>query len=133
MKMTAYPSHVIDTPAGPALAASETVEEAGVVERLEGRVVPYSKIPEAEIRNAFEIDDDRWIVPQSAAKHINHSCDPNCYISTKLDVITLRKVHKGEELTIMYNEITVEKYMKTDAVLPKWDDRRRFDCLCGLP
>jgi hypothetical protein len=133
MKTTAYPSYVDETPVGLGLIASETLEEGAVVERLEGRVVPYSKIPDADIRYAFEIDDDRWMVPQSAARHINHSCDPNCYISTKLDVMTTRKVYRGEPLTIMYNEVTVEKYMKTGAVLPKWDDRRSFDCLCGVP
>src|SRR5262245_42156451 len=99
MKMTAYPSHVIEGPLGHALVASETVEEGVVVERLEGRIVPYSKIPEAEIRNAFEIENDRWIVPNSQARYINHSCDPNCYISTNLDVITVRRVHAGEPLT----------------------------------
>ena len=134
MKTTAYPSYVTDTPIGRGLVAAETLEEGAVVERLEGRVLPYSRIPESEIQNVFEIDDERWMVPQSAAQHINHSCDPNCYISAKnLDVITLRKVHKGEELTIMYNEVTVEKYMRSGSVLPKWDDRRSFDCLCGAP
>ena len=133
MKTTSYPSHVNDTPLGRGLVASETVEEGAVVERLEGRTVPYSKISEDQIPYAFEIDDDRWMVPQSDARHINHSCDPNCYISTKLDVIALRKIHQGEELTIMYNDVTVEKYMKLGSVLPKWDDRRSFDCHCGFP
>ena len=133
MKTTAYPSYVDHTPIGRGLVASENLEEAAVVERLEGRVVPLSRIPESEIRIAFEIDDDRWIVPQSDARHINHSCDPNCYITSKLDVITFRKVLKGEELTIMYNEVTIEKYMSRGSVLPKWDDRRSFDCRCGAP
>src|SRR5882724_9402981 len=105
MKATSHPSQVADTPVGRGLFAAETIEEGKVVERLEGRAVPYSKIPESEIQNVFEIEQDRWMVPQSRARHINHSCDPNCYISKKLDVITLRKVHKGEELTIMYNEV----------------------------
>src|SRR5262245_28471848 len=99
MKTTAYPSLVDRTPIGNGLIATETLEEGTVVERLEGRVVPYTKIPEIELRNAYEIDEDRWMVPQSDARHINHSCDPNCYISVKLDVVTSRKVLKGEELT----------------------------------
>jgi len=133
MKTTAYPSFVDRTPMGQGLIAAETLEEGTAVERLEGRVVPFNKIPELELRNAFEIDDDRWMVPLSDARHINHSCDPNCYISGKLDVITGRKVLKGEELTIMYNEVTIEKYMSRGSVLPKWDDRRSFDCFCGAP
>jgi SET domain-containing protein len=133
MKTTAYPSHIEQTSIGRGLTAADTVEEGVVVERLEGRPVPYSKIPESDLRNAFEIEDDRWIVPVSDARHINHSCDPNCYISKKLEVITSRKVLKGEELTVMYNEVTIEKYMSRGSVLPVWDDRRSFDCRCGAP
>src|SRR5207248_1622515 len=113
------------------LAASDNFDEGAVVERLEGRVVPYSKIPETELQNAFEVEDDRWIVPQSSGRHINHSCDPNCYISKNLDVTALRKIAKGEELTVMYNEVPLEKFMRTGSVLPKWDSRRSFDCRCG--
>jgi SET domain-containing protein len=118
---------------GLGLIAAENLEEGTVVERLEGRTVPFSKIPEADLPNAFEIDDDRWIVPESDARYLNHSCDPNCYISGKLEVTTLRKVLKGEELTIMYNEVTIEKYMSKGATIPQWDDRRSFDCRCGAP
>jgi uncharacterized protein len=133
MKTTAYSSHAGETSIGHGLIADETVAEGAVVEKLEGRVIPYGRIPESEIRNVFELDDGRWILPQSNARHINHSCDPNCYISSNLDVQTLRKVYKGEELTIMYNEVTLQKYMKTGSVLPQWDDRRSFDCFCATP
>ena len=112
----------METSSGPALVASETVEEGAVVERLEGRVVPYSKIPDSEIRNAFEIDDERWMIPQSPAKHINHSCDPNCELqrtSRAIWVVALRDIREGEELTHRYNyEYDPEGY-------------RDFPCFCG--
>jgi hypothetical protein len=133
MKAAAYPSYLDQTRLGRGLVAAENLEEGKTVEHLDGRAVPYNKIPEAEIRNAFELDDDRWIVPTSDGRHINHSCDPNCYINGKLDVVTLRKVFKHEELTIMYNDVTIEKYMMRGSILPKWDDRRSFDCRCGVP
>jgi len=128
-----FPSNVEHTPLGRGLVAAEALAEGTVVERLEGRVVSFNKIPEAEIRNAFEIDDDRWMVPLSDARYLNHSCDPNCQISSKLDIVTARRILKGEELTVMYNEVTIEKYMRSGSVLPKWDARRSFDCLCGVP
>jgi uncharacterized protein len=133
IKSTAYPSFVDSTPTGRGLIAADTIEQGKVVERLDGRAVSFKKIPERDIRNAFEIDDDRWMLPESDARYLNHSCDPNCYITSKLDVMTLRKVLKGEELTIMYNEVTIEEYMSKGSVLPKWDDRRSFDCMCDAP
>lgn len=131
MKSTAYPSYLLSTPTGQGLFAAEDVREDTVVEKLEGRVVRYDQIPMKDLRYAFEIDRDRWIVPTSAARFINHSCDPNCYLAENLEVLTLRDVQKGEELTIMYNEITLEAYMKAGSVLPEWDQRRSFDCACG--
>jgi uncharacterized protein len=133
MKTTAYPSLLETNTVGRALVAAETVEEGTIVEHLEGRVVAYNKIPEADLRYAFEVDDDRWIVPQPPGRYLKHSCDPNCYVSKKLDVVTTRRIHKGEELTVMYNEVPLDKYMQTGAILPKWDDRRSFDCTCGTP
>jgi len=133
MKTTAYPSRVGATPIGQGLVAEETVEEETVVEKLEGPVVPYGKIPDNEIRYAFETDTGRWVIARSNARYINHSCDPNCYIAENLDVLTSRKVHKGEELTVMYNEMPLEKYMKSGSILPDWDERRSFDCFCGMP
>jgi uncharacterized protein len=118
---------------GQRVIASEDLEDGKVVERLDCRVVPYNKIPEAELRNAFRIDDERWIIPQSHGRRINHSCDPNCYISSKLDVVARRQVWKGEELTIGYNKVTIANYMIKGSVLPEWDPRRSFDCLCGVP
>src|SRR5262245_7951830 len=100
IKATAYSSYVDQTPIGRGLVAAENLEEGSVVEHLEGRVVPYNKIPESDLRNAFEIEDDRWMVPQSDARVINHSCDANCYFTSKLDVIPLHKVLRGEELTV---------------------------------
>ena len=118
---------------GQRFITSEDLEDGKVVERLDCRVVPYNKIPEAELRNAFRIDDDRWIIPQSQGRHINHSCDPNCYISSKLDVVARRQIWKGEELTIGYNEVSIDGYMNKGSVLPVWDQRRSFDCQCGAP
>jgi uncharacterized protein len=133
MKTTTYPSRVGESPIGRGLIAEETLEEETIVEKAEGLIVPYSGVPESDLQNAFEVDEDRWVIPQSSARYINHSCDPNCYISNNLDVLTLRKVYDGEELTIMYNEITLERYMKGGAVLPEWDERRSFECFCGTP
>jgi len=133
VKAAAYPCYTGDTPNGPGLIASEDINEGIVVERLEGRVVPFNKIPAPEIRNAFRIDADRWMLPQSPARHLNHSCDPNCYISSKLEVMTIRKVWKGEELTVMYNKISIGDFMNLGSVLPPWDNRRNFDCRCGAP
>jgi len=131
MKSTAVSTQVQTTRTGRGLFAKDNFEEAIVVDRAEGQILPYNKIPAEQLRHAFEIGDNRWIIPRNSIQHVNHSCDPNCYLSDSLELTTLRPVQKGEELTIMYNEITVEKYMKSGYKIPVWDERRTFDCVCG--
>src|SRR5437016_14075866 len=122
MKTTAYPSRVGATPIGQGLVAEETVEEETVVEKLEGPAVPYGKIPDNEIRYAFETDTGRWVIARSNARYINHSCDPNCYIAENLDVLTSRKVRKGEDLAFMTNETPLANCSKSGSIWQDWDE-----------
>lgn len=51
----------------------------------------------------------------------NHSCDPNCDINEKWEIVTNRLVRKGQELTTSY-----------DAYVPNfpWPESWNFICLC---
>jgi uncharacterized protein len=131
MKSEALSTRVQTTRSGHGLFSLHNFEEDTIVDKFQGEVVAYSKIPADQITDAYEIDDNRWIVPRNHARYINHSCDPNCYLSQALDLVSLRRIQKGEELTIMYNEVTVDKYMKSGYKLPQWDQRRSFECQCG--
>ena len=55
-------------------------------------------------------------------KYCNHSCDPNCDMNDTWEVVTNRKVAKGQELTTPY-----------DAFLEgfPWPDYWNFECLCN--
>jgi hypothetical protein len=55
----------------------------------------------------------------SDARFINHSCDPNCIVNNDNEVITIRTVTKGKELTVSY-----------DAGTGEWDPDGDFSCLC---
>ncbi len=52
--------------------------------------------------------DDQWALDCSDGgpfKHLNHSCDPNCYLrifNRRLEVYSLRAIASGTELTVDY-------------------------------
>lgn len=51
-----------------------------------------------------------WInTKNSPFKNINHSCEPNTYISGKQTVIALRKINPGEEVTMDYSLTEADK------------------------
>ncbi len=55
-----------------------------------------------EINNDFDIDGN---IPQNHARHINHSCDPNCESVLEGDsvwILAVRTIKKAEELSYDY-------------------------------
>ena len=69
----------------------------------------------------FDLGNGNFIdgnVDYNHARFINHSCEPNCMVDDNLDVVTIKPVKKGEELTFDY--ATSQKSFPF-----------RFNCRCG--
>ena len=62
----------------------------------------------------------RWRDSQGIARLINHSCEPNCGIKKLFNVVAMRDIVKGEEITWDYDMTEDNK---------NW----RMNCLCGTP
>lgn len=121
-----YPSRMSTTHYGRSLVAERDVDAGTVVAKFEGPVVHgFENVPEQEVLYAILIAEEEWLVPESAARFINHACDPNCTVNDDLEVVTLRTVREGEEFTISYNTA------RPTEVLPQWDPRWTFVCQCG--
>lgn len=94
--------------------------------RFEGPLVhTFAEVPEREVCCAIMISENTWLIPQSSARYLNHACHPNCRVNDDLEVVALRSVLSGEELTISYNTA------RPGEVLPAWDERWTFRCACG--
>ena len=103
-----------------------------VVEVFAGPLVKYADVPEDEVRYAL-LFGDAWVLPRTNARYINHSCDANCFVSDTREVVARRRIRAGEELTIMYNGISMEEFLAGSALDEPWDARWTFDCRCGSP
>ncbi len=128
----AYPSRTTDTCAGRGLVATADLDAGAVVEIFGGPTVKYADVPDEEIRFAL-LFGDAWLLPRTNARYINHSCEANCFVSETREVVTARRVAAGEELTIMYNGISMEEFLAGSAPDDSWDARWTFDCRCGSP
>ncbi len=126
-----YPSEVKPTKNGLGLFATTDLDVGEIVERYEGPVSKYEDVPEQEIGYALLIKNDEWLVPKTNARVLNHSCEPNCYISDDLKVVTQIPVQKGEELTISYTTINMADHMAGEEGGYFWDPRWTFECRCG--
>jgi hypothetical protein len=135
------PSRVARNEKGSALVATRDLPAGAVVARFAGPFVRYEEIPPAEIRHALWFDTDRWMIPATPARFLNHGCAPNCELRDRpgdpdsCDVVTIRPVAAGEELSFSYDLIDADAYF-ADADNPLyevWHPSWSFDCLCGAP
>ena len=100
-----YPSRVAKQRYGKGLFASESIDIGRIIQKFKGPIVSRCKIPSEEICYALLIGEEKWLIPKTAARYINHSCNPNYIIGDDLYIKTIRSVEKGEQLTIIYNFI----------------------------
>ncbi|MBA3954852.1 SET domain-containing protein [Candidatus Dependentiae bacterium] len=69
---------------------------------------------------------DKWILVTSDAAYLNHSCDANCKV-VKGDVITIKDIKAGDELTISYNSRSLNNFPADMVWKKKWD----LPCKCN--
>ncbi len=60
--------------------------------------------------HSMQIGLHDYILVQPPFLYSNHSCHPNCGINEELELITIRPVSKGEELTWDYSTSMLERH-----------------------
>lgn len=86
------------------------------------KVVSYNatvQAPEQE-GNYVQIAADGYILPAPPSLYLNHSCDPNTGVRDATEIVALKDIEVGEELTFDYSTSMAE-------------DGWEIDCACGSP
>ncbi len=70
---------------------------------------------------------EHYLPTKWTGRYLNHSCDPNCFVHTRSDgfpdMIALRNIKKGEEITF--------GYFMTEYLWSSRAHEKRISCLCG--
>lgn len=75
--------------------------------------------------DTFQIGPGRYIDLDEFSRAFNHSCDPNCFIKGRNELVALRDIRKGEELTYDYSTTMDDNYRYASRSL--WTNK----CNCG--
>lgn len=70
--------------------------------------------------NTFQIGKDEYVYPLYPSRYLNHSCSPNAGLKDDIQVIALRQISPGEEITFDYSTTMLER---------DWE----LACRCGAP
>jgi hypothetical protein len=106
------------------ILAVEDLQEGEVLFRIEGKRTNRPSPFSIQIEDGVHIDLEEGhnleeIIDRFCWRFMNHSCSPNTIIRCQ-DVVGIRLIRPGEELTFNYN--TTE-----------WDMAEPFTCRCGSP
>lgn len=131
-----YPTIVKENSYGKCLVTTRDLSKGISVVKFDGEVIKYkfdkenpipAEISDEDICYFLIVDKETAIIPRTNARYVNHSCDPNCDFNMNMELVTMRDVKAGEEITFSYNEM-----YKNDEP-GKWDSRWTFKCQCGSP
>ncbi len=90
---------------GKGVFAVARFEAGDLVWDYEGKEEWISEIPEVLWQYAFQVDFDRYVVPEkgSFGWYLNHSCEPNCVILGRTRIVALSTIEPGDEVTFDYS------------------------------
>ncbi len=91
---------------GKGLFAKEHISKGEIIYDGEGGKVyeaeSCNKLPPTQRDHAMQFAEHQWIDTKGLECYINHSCEPNCGIKGKFQVVAMRDIEKGEQLTYDY-------------------------------
>lgn len=107
---------------GRGVFAIKDIRKGEVIASFDGQILDDDFEPWTEdlYNHAIQFEKAKWRDSKGIARLVNHSCDPNCGIKRLFDIVAMRPIKKGEQLTWDY-EMTEKN--------PDW----RMRCRCGTP
>lgn len=98
----------------------ENIKKGEKLSSFDGRVYSSRSIlwNEDLYNHCIQFEKKKWRDSKGIARLLNRSCEPNCGVKNFFDVVAMRDIKKGEEITWDY-EMTEDH--------PYW----RMKCTCG--
>ena len=90
---------------GKGVFAASRIRRGTLLVRYSGRAKWIWDIPENLWDHCVQVGYDRYVVPRRSSYgwYLNHSCDPNCFIRNGGEIVAMRDIEKGEEITFDYS------------------------------
>ncbi len=120
--------------AGVGVFAVQDIPGGAIVHRMVGDVMTLDELfvrvhAGAEAASdPFQIEDDLFMDLEETSRSFNHSCDPNVYVRGNNELVALRPIPRGEEITYDYS--TTMKY-DAEKILASGHALWTCACLCG--
>jgi uncharacterized protein len=121
---------------GKGLFAKEDIKKGEVIaDWASGEVYEAGKasyLPEEIKNHAIQFEENRWIDTKEIGSYINHSCEPNCGIKGKFQIVAMRDIKKCEWLNYDY-EMTEDSDWKMQCKCESKNCRKIIGAYKNMP
>lgn len=101
-----------DTQKGKGLFANVALKQGTVVTNVHGEHITFEDTTKLGENESFcvQITLKDYVVPAPPFYYANHSCNPNCGLNDKLELITIRAIQANEEINWDYSTSMLERH-----------------------
>jgi len=118
--------------AGFGMFANSKIEKGELILILSGEICSLEEIifrinsGQVSPSDPLQVDAETYIVLDSTSRTLNHSCNPNAYISKKNELVAIKEINFGDEITFDYST-TMNDSQKITTVF----GRELWTCKCN--
>ncbi len=88
---------------GKGLYATQKIKKGEIIASFDGKILGWNaEWNYYQLTHAIQIGKRNWRLSTGLADKINHSCEPNCGVKNLIDIVAMRTIQAGEELTWDY-------------------------------
>lgn len=120
--------------AGNGVFSNKEIKSGQTIYFLEGELCTLDEVirrvneGKEEPSDPLEVDDEEYLDLDEISRTFNHSCEPNSYIKGKNELIALRDITVGEEITYDYSTTMNDNEEK---IVSAGRDLWTCECNCG--
>lgn len=103
---------------GKGVFALKGFEKDEFILHIDGKVIKTnnpSSLPRDVQDHCFPFDKRSdvgyYVLPKSPWRYLNHSCDPNAGIKNNRNIVAMRRIKKGEEITFDYAMNNIDNWI----------------------
>ena len=91
--------------------AEKSFDNGELITIIVGEIVSGDELDKSLAKMELGIDDDLqvginlYLIPEDPWRYFNHSCDPNSGVRASREMLALKVIHSGEEITMDYSTV----------------------------
>lgn len=103
---------------GKGLFTNKEFRQGEVLFTFTGQIIHFADTVSLGEKESYpiQIDQSKYLNPDEPWCFINHSCEPNCGINSKLELVAIKEINLGDEIYFDYSTSMLERHWEMNCM-----------------